>query len=58
MVAQQDTVLTIPEVARKLRIGKNTVYKMLNSGEIPSVRCGNRWRIPAKALENWLINHD
>lgn len=54
----QETVLTIPEVAKRLRIGKNSAYKYIRNGRIPSIKLGRRYLIPVKALENWLINHD
>lgn len=43
-------VLTAEEVARVLRLGRNTVYDCLRSGEIPSVRIGRRLLIPKAAL--------
>lgn len=52
----QETVLTIPEVAKRLRIGKNSAYKYIRAGTIPSIKLGRRYLIPVKALENWLIN--
>ncbi len=42
------------EAAKMLSIGKTTIYELLATGEIPSVRIGRSIRIPAKALEEWI----
>ncbi len=34
--------------------GIQSTYKMLRSGEMPSIRVGNRFFIPRLALERWL----
>jgi excisionase family DNA binding protein len=34
--------LTIPEVARLLGVGRNTLYDAVNRGEIPVLRIGRR----------------
>lgn len=38
------------EVMELLRIGKNTVYNMLASGELPATRVGKQWRISKRTL--------
>jgi excisionase family DNA binding protein len=35
-------VLTVPEVARVLRISRNRAYEAVRTGAIPSVRLGRR----------------
>ena len=47
-------VITASEVMDILGIGKNLVYEMLNSGELPGVRIGKSWRITKKSLLNFL----
>lgn len=42
------------EVAEILSIGKTTIYELLKTGEIPSIRIGRSIRIPAKAIEEWI----
>jgi excisionase family DNA binding protein len=37
-------ILTIPEVARLLRIGQRTAYTLAREGKLPAVRIGNQWR--------------
>lgn len=42
--------LTPKEVMALLYIGKNTVYKLLDSGELKGFRIGKQWRVPREAL--------
>lgn len=47
-------LLTIPEAARHLCVGRTTLYAMLKSGELASVAVGRLRRIPIDSLE-WLL---
>ena len=51
-------LLTIPEVARRLGLHRDTVYRKIQRGEIPAVRIGHDetgpLRVDADELERWL----
>lgn len=47
---QYDDVLTVDEVAEALKIGKNALYCLLNSGQLRGYRNGRTWRIPKESL--------
>jgi excisionase family DNA binding protein len=47
------TRLTIPEIARRLKIGRLAVYRMLEQGIIPAIRLGRRWIVTCRAYEEW-----
>jgi len=47
-------VLTVPELARELRIGRNQAYALVSSGEVQSVRVGHSIRAPRGELERLL----
>lgn len=49
---------TVREVAKRLRLSERTVYKLLRSQELPSIRLGDQYRIPADALERRLTVRD
>lgn len=49
--------LTPKDLQRELRIGERLVYKLLKTGEIPSVRLGGVYRIHRKQLEEALGVH-
>lgn len=42
--------LSCVEVARILRVHRQTVYRAIEAGEIPAVRVGKAFRIPASWL--------
>lgn len=44
-------LLTIPEAARRLSVGRTTLYAMVTSGELASVAVGRLRRIPIDSLE-------
>lgn len=43
-------VYTPEQVAEMLQLSKNTVYELINRGEIIAKRIGKVYRIPAKSL--------
>jgi len=44
-------LLTVEEAARRLSLGRTTLYALLKDGQITSVRVGRLRRIPAEALD-------
>ena len=45
------------EVAEMLSISRNRVYELVQTKQIPSIRFGKSIRIPRKALEQWIDEH-
>jgi excisionase family DNA binding protein len=52
--ATERLLLKADEVARRLSLGRATVYQMMASGELPTLRKGRAVRVPARALERWI----
>jgi len=50
----QVTFLTVAEVAALMRVSKMTVYRLVHSGELPAVRVGKSFRVPEKAVHEYL----
>ena len=46
--------LTVAEVAAIMRVSKMTVYRLVHSGELPAVRVGRSFRVPEKAVHDYL----
>lgn len=44
----------IKDVATHLGVSIGTIYRLVESGELPSLRIGSSWRIPAEGLEEYL----
>jgi excisionase family DNA binding protein len=51
---QGEELLSIPEVRQRLGMGKSWVYQRLKSGEIPSVRLGNNFKVKRQDLEEYI----
>jgi excisionase family DNA binding protein len=45
---------TVAEVATLMRVSKMTVYRMVHAGELPAVRVGRSFRVPEKAVHDYL----
>lgn len=46
--------MTPREVMEFLAIGRNTFYKLVNTGELPAFRIGKLWRVRREDLINWM----
>ena len=46
--------LTVAEVAAAMRVSKMTVYRLVHSGELPAIRVGRSFRVPADAVQVYL----
>lgn len=50
----QDELITIEEVMKILKIGKNTAYRLLEDNEIEAFRIGNKWKIPRSSVYKYI----
>ena len=48
------TLLTVEEVAAQLRIGRNSAYNLVKSGQIKSIKIGRTIRIPKMAVLEYI----
>ncbi len=54
MNQQEEMVMTVDEVSEYLRLGKSTIYKLVQDGELPGRKIGGTWRFSREGLEEWL----
>lgn len=47
-------VMTVAELAKRLRIGRSSAYGLVRKGEVRSIRVGRVIRIPATAVDDFL----
>ena len=47
-------LLTVEEAARRLRLGRTVVYRLISSGELESVKVGRLRRVPAECLPEYV----
>ena len=55
-INQNLRILTVPELAKYLGIGKNRAYALLNDGIIKGFRIGSTWRVSLKAVNQYILN--
>lgn len=48
---QQPLLLSVPDAARLLGVGKTFCWEMVYGGQLPSVRLGRRVLVPRAAIE-------
>ena len=51
-------LLTVPEAADYLGIGKTLAWQLVQQGVLPSVRLGRLVRVPRARLDAWLASDD
>ena len=51
---KEDSLLTLREVAKYLRVVPLTVYRMIHRGDLTAIKVGNEWRIRRQDLEDYL----
>lgn len=47
-------LLTVEEAADRLRIGRTTMYALVSSGAVESVKVGRLRRVPAEAVDAYV----
>ena len=55
MLNQYSDILSVPDVAEALSIGKNRVYELLENKTIKGFRIGRVWKIPKAAVQEYII---
>ena len=46
--------LTVAEVAAVMRVSRMTVYRLVHAGDLASVRVGRSFRVPERAVHDYL----
>lgn len=55
MLETYDELLTADEAAEALKVGKNAIYRLLESGQLKAYRNGRVWRIPRLSVERYIL---
>jgi excisionase family DNA binding protein len=53
-VDESDRILTIDELAKYLKVGKTTLYRLAQDGKIPGQKVGKHWRFNRDSIDRWL----
>lgn len=57
MLMDYNDLLTTEEACEVLRVGYNTLYRLLNTGQLRGYRCGRVWRIPKVAVVAFIADN-
>jgi excisionase family DNA binding protein len=49
--------MTVKEIATEMRLSKMTVYRLIEAKKLPSVRIGSSFRVPQKAVTDYIRNN-
>ena len=47
-------LMTTKELSEYLQLDRMTIYKLLNSGDIPANRVGHQWRFFRSDIDDWI----
>lgn len=50
-------LMTPPELASYLGIGRNLAYRLLNEGKIKGFKIGNQWKVSRQAVDLWVARN-
>lgn len=50
--------LTVEEMAKILRVGRNSAYRLVQEGTIPAIHCGRKIIIPRDSLKAFIAKID
>lgn len=48
-------ILTLPEVAKMLRVSHQTIYNMIRDGRLKGYKVGREWRFLKKDVDDYLL---
>ena len=51
---KKSEVFTVEDLMEYLSVGKTTTYKLLRSGKIKTLKIGKLYRIPKKAVDDYI----
>lgn len=51
-------ILSLNELSKYLRIPKSTLYKLSESGKIPSFKVGKQLRFRKSTIDNWITKEE
>ena len=55
MFEYYDTLITPEEAAELLGCGMNMIYKLLKGGRVKAMRIGRIWKIPRRAIQEYIV---
>jgi excisionase family DNA binding protein len=50
-----EKLMNAKDVAAVLKLSRSTVYRLVNSGKLPTIRIGGALRFSPSAIEAWIM---
>jgi len=54
MAPIEPMLLTIPQVAQSLNLGRTKVYDLIKHAGLPTIKLGSAMRVPLSSLKRWV----
>jgi len=54
IVPVEPMLLTIPQTAQSMSLGRTKVYDLINNAGLPTIKLGSSIRVPLSSLKQWL----
>ena len=51
-------VITVEELAKMLKIGRNSAYELMRSNQIPRIKIGRQFRVTKQAVIDDITHYD
>lgn len=55
-IISRKEILSREEVMEILKIGRSTFYKLLHDGDLKGFKEGNRYKVPAESIKEYIDN--
>ena len=53
---ENNSIMTIKDLALYLKINEKTIYKLAKKKELPGIKIGGMWRFKKEAVDSWLVD--
>jgi len=50
-------ILTVDEACEALKIGRNALYELVNTGKLKAYKNGRVWRIPKISIQQFILEN-
>ena len=49
--------LSVDEISQYIGVGKDTIYKLIETDGLPAYRIGKQWKFKKAAVDEWVVSH-
>ena len=58
MFSNFNDIVTVPDLAAMLNVGRNTAYELVSAGIVPSIKIGRQIRISKQAVIDYIARSE